>query len=207
MKLKVFFIFIISFCIFVIICFYNLGYYLDITQKPQKSDIIVCLGGELPNRINYALKLYEKGYSNKNILILTGQEINIKTKIDLRIQKINSKNYKINYIHNKKPKSTEDEINFIKRYMKKNNLNSAIIISDPPHSKRIITLIEYIIGEKKYNFNLVSIETSWWDKKNYYKEKRAFKFAINELLKLTYTNLVFGIFYKIGLINFTEKTE
>ena len=47
----------------------NLGKFLDISEEPKKSDIIVSLGGGDLDRIKKTKDLYNKDFSTKKILI------------------------------------------------------------------------------------------------------------------------------------------
>jgi len=47
---------------FLIYIFFNLGNFLDITQNPTKTELIVCLGGGLSkNRSDKTIELYNNG--------------------------------------------------------------------------------------------------------------------------------------------------
>ena len=49
--------------------FLNLGKWLDVTQKPVNSDLVVCLGGGTIDRVKKSIELFEKGYANKFLLL------------------------------------------------------------------------------------------------------------------------------------------
>ena len=60
----------------------NAGKILDISQKPQKADIIVVLGGDWPGfRVKKALQLYQNGFSRKSKVVANGcQQIYLREK-------------------------------------------------------------------------------------------------------------------------------
>lgn len=194
-----------------IFSFFNLGNFLDVSQKPIKSDIIVCLGGGEKYRIETAVRLYNKNYSNKNLLILTGDNRSAKRKEknmdDKRIEYI--KENKLEYINIKMKrdtKNTKEEILFIKKYLLEKKYKSAMIISDAPHTRRIQTLINLldIKGDEKLIFNLVNSENPWWNSNTYYTEKKASAFVLSEVFKLGYTYIAYGVFEPIGLLGIIE---
>lgn len=207
-------IFIILILTFIPILFIvpNLGNFLDISEAPKQSDILVCLGGGTIERIEKTLELYKQDFSTKKIILLTGDN---RTKKDIdnniddkRIQYLKANNLeKVNFFHEKLPSSTIEEVIFIKNYLKKNNYNSAIIISDAPHTKRIKYLLENIAKEENNDliFNLVKSDTKWWKKETYYLEKKAQTFVISESGKLLYSFVKYSIFDKLGLLTFFEK--
>ena len=58
---------------FLIYIFFNLGNFLDITQNPTKTELIVCLGGGLSkNRSDKTIELYNNGFLKTNHIIFTG---------------------------------------------------------------------------------------------------------------------------------------
>lgn len=200
-------------CISIFI-FFNLGEFLDVSQKPVKSDVIVCLGGGEKYRIETSVELYNKNYSIQNILLFTGDN---RSKIrkeknmdDKRIEYIKKNNFKnINIIYEKNVQNTKEEILFIKNYLILNNYRSAMIVSDAPHIRRIKSLISLLKVNKdeKLIFNLVSSNNNWWNKKKYYLNKKAQVFALKEILKLTYSYIAYGFFDKIGLLSYIENSS
>lgn len=211
--IKVFLLILIFLSILATVIYYNLGRLLDITQKPKQSDIIVCLGGGDGARIKRALELYTQGYSRSNLLVLTGDDRTKKRKKlgmdDKRIEFLKKTNqYKnINLVHYKAIGNTKVEVIFIKKYMQEHHLNSAIIVSDPPHSRRIQLLLDLInvTNDNKLQFNIVSSNVSWWDTTKYYKSKKATAFAAREAIKLVYAYIAFGLLEKIGLYDNTRE--
>ena len=91
--------------------------------------------------------------------------------------------------------------------MIENQCTSAIIVSDPPHTKRIKYLLSKIhkSNDEHLNFILVKSEVSWWDKETYYENKKAQMFALSESFKLIYSYFMYEIAEPLGLINFFNK--
>ncbi len=180
--------------------FINLGELLDITGEPQKTDVIVYLGGGGSERMKKALELYILGYSKTGKMIFTGSHIlyiGEKKKIG-----IHKKTYLTEHgvpehdlVHAKKTRNTMEEVLFVKNYMLQHNLKSVIFVSDPPHSRRIIFLAQSIAdyNEAGLSCSVVGSNVSWWDKKHYYRQSKAIAFAVSELIKLPYNYLVYGI--------------
>lgn len=200
--------------IFLVIAFFNLGHFLDVTKEPIKSDVIVCLGGGSGERIKKSLELYKKGYSTSKLLILTADNRTKKEKDlnmdDKRISYIKEQNFSdINIAHEKDNiKSTRDEMLFIKNYMLENNYSSVIIVSDIPHSRRIKSLLSIlnVKNDGKLSFNLVGSDLDWWDNDTYYKNKKGQVFAMYESLKLIHTYIAYGFLEKIGLLPIIQET-
>ena len=204
-------IFLIILILFLIYSFFNLGNFLDVTEKPVKTDLLVCLGGG-KTRINKTLELYEKKFLKSNIIILTGYEGSRDNKLsnipDKRLIKIRDAKYKsINFIINYDLKNTAEEIIFVKKYMKKNKLKSAIFITEEAHSRRVMLLIKFLknSNDENLSFRVVKNDVYFWNKDNYYKNKFAREYAYKELIKIVYNTLAYGILYKFGYLENFEK--
>lgn len=200
-------IFITSFSIAIL----NLGKFLDITTPASKTDLLVCLGGHGISRTKVALNLEKQGYLNTNTIILTGYEGTKTTKKnnipDARVKLIKQNKYThINFIHNEKLKNTAEEVIFIKKYMKKNNMKSVTFVTEAPHSRRVLLLANILETNNDNNFiyKVVEHKISYWNSTNYYKNKYSREYAYKEYLKIIYNLFAYGIFYNIGLLTFLE---
>jgi hypothetical protein len=190
-----------------LIIFFTLGNFLDITQKAKKSDIIFCLGGGDGARISKTLLLYKNQYSNSSLLVITGDNRSKKRKElnmqDKRVDFLKENLFNMqNLIQYPSANNTKNEILFIKEFMRKHNLKTAIIVSDAPHSRRINTLLNLIDIKSTDNFifNIVSSDASWWNSNRYYTNKKSTVFAVREIIKLIYTYIAFGILDKFGIL-------
>lgn len=186
---------IVIFVLILIVLFFSAGKYLDITRKPIKSDLIVCLGGGSSKKIHKSRNLYSKGYSEQNLLLMTGGT-NIHRKYVMK------KHYpETKYIVSPHFNSTGQEIQFIKTYMAEHNYKSVILVSDPPHSRRIKILIDLISvnNDEKFTYVFVSSGVFWWKRNKYYQHPLALKFALGEILKIPYAYLYYGVIVKLGI--------
>jgi uncharacterized SAM-binding protein YcdF (DUF218 family) len=197
MKLLTFLIIFISFLIY---SFFNLGRFLDVTQEPTKSDLLVCLGGN-KFRINKTLELLDNGYLTSKQIILTGYEnpksynINTNDIIDLRLSFINQKKYsEINFIHKEKLKSTAEEILFVKKYMREHHLKKVIFITEKPHSRRVKLLFNILSTENNLEISVVANDYKIWNSEKYYKNKQTLIYSFLEIIKIIH-NLIFYKFF------------
>ena len=178
----------------------NLGSFFDITKKPEKTDVIVCLGGGGIERLTKSLDLYLKGYSKSDKLVLTGTT------------KFNKKENKIAFfmrhgiprekiIFLKGTSNTMYEVLILKNYLLKNNMKNVTFITDPPHSRRIIFLANTIAKYTRDGLScfVVGSDVAWWNKESYYDNNKAIRFVISELLKLPFNYIVYGIIKPLGL--------
>lgn len=192
---SVFFIFILIFL------FLNLGRFLDVTEPPSKTDLLVCLGGN-KNRIIKVLELYKGKYLNTDKIILTGYEnpksynINSNEIIDLRLKKINNKEYEnIDFVYNNTLKSTAEEIFFVKKYMKENNLKKVIFVTEFPHSRRVKLLFNILDANINLEASIVSNDYKIWNADQYYKNKYTLSYSLIEAIKILHNIVFYKIFY------------
>lgn len=132
---------LLIFILIIFILLSKLGYFLDLTKENiPEANILVSLGGDNGNRIKKTLELYENNYSTSKKIIITGIDNFDSTmkiyELEWRASYLVKKGLKIeNIIFNTKAQNTLEEILFIRDYMKNNEYNNLIIVSDPPFKK------------------------------------------------------------------------
>jgi uncharacterized SAM-binding protein YcdF (DUF218 family) len=184
---------ILSFLLLFIILFLNAGKFYDVSTNPTKSDILVSLGGDNGNRIKKTLELYENNLSISNKIIITGVD-NFDSKmklyeLDWRASYLMKNGIKENdIILNSQAQNTFEEMKFIKQYLIAHNMKKVLLITDPPHSRRILffanTVLKY--SDAHIELQIVGSENDWWNAKTYYTNPEAIIFVINESIKYSY---------------------
>lgn len=185
--------------IFLIYTFLNLGNYLDVTEKPSKTDLIVSLGGGTPSlRINKTIQLYKNNFLEKDFIVFTG----VKT---INKKYYNQVNTNIHIITNDKVKNTMEEVLYIKDFIKENNISSVIFVTDAPHSRRVKFFWD-TFGENlsDISFSIVASDLTTWNSSKYYENDFSLKYAFSELTKLVYNSILYGVLEKLG---FKEEFE
>lgn len=181
----------------------TIGSFFDISTKPQKSDIIVCMGGGNGERLQKSIQLLNKNYSFVPYIISSDANEKDRKRKNSVLEKSNFANIKyLNF-----SKNTYEELKVIKIFMKNNNYKKVLIVSSPPHSRRINFLINNYIKFKDLNikYTVVSSDTDWWDKNNIFKSKKAIKSIISESFKLTYNFLYYSFISKLDISQENEK--
>ena len=176
--------------------FYNLGYFLDVTEKPTKSDLIVCLGGgDYKKRIEKTIELQKENYLISNTIIFTG------TKERKDIEKKFDEN--ISIIFEPTLTNTAQEVKYIKEYMIEHDLSSVLIVADPPQSRRISILKEVynVKNDQNLSFKVVSNDNRDWNVKYYYQNNNMKQYAFAEVIKIPYNLFVYGVLDSIGLLD------
>lgn len=191
---------IILFVLILFLTFINLGNFVDITEEPQASDLIVALGGDGSNaRIEKALEIYKQGFSSSKKIIYTGRDIGNAIKqntLSRRTYLLNNNVNKKNIIHinMKIISNTMEEVLFIKKYMLAHDLKHVTFVSHPHHSRRIYTLSNTIAKYKETGLqvSIVGCSASWWNKCNYYTNRSSIRVTFRELIKLIYNLVKYG---------------
>ena len=171
----------VAFLLLLAFVFLNLGKWIDVTEKPVKADIIVCLGGGTIDRVKKSIELLEEGYADKQLFLLIGESWYNQPYI--------KKNHAdIHIVIDEDPKNTREEILFIKKYMKEHAYSSALIVTDPTHSRRfsLLTSLISVEGDENMTFHMVASGVKWWDADNYYKSKTARDHVKWEMIKIPY---------------------
>ncbi len=211
-KLKKRILTILLFSFLFIIVLMNLGRFLDITEAPKKSDIIVYLGGGYSERLEKSLQLYKLGYSKADKIIFTGPLMGRQSKENY-IQYNKMEYFKKhgvpeeNIIYAENTDNTMREVLFVKNYMIKNHYKSAIFVSHPPHSRRIMFLAKFVNNYDDANLScmVVGSDVKWWDRNHYYKDERA-RIAVKEQMsKLVHNFIAYGVLQKFGLLEVVKE--
>jgi len=186
MKLKIYF------AIF-IICFLSLGIFLDVTQQPKKADIIFCFGGKGKSRILKSLQLLHDDFSSKNKLYFSAKKEYLLYKIKDKKDKVKFiKRNNVIFIENLK--NTMEEVKYLDDLMNQNKLTTVLIVSDPPHSRRIELLIKEFADHLEGKYIIVSSNAAWWNKYFYFANWNALKFSILEVIKIFYNSIKYTLF-------------
>ena len=141
----------------------NIWNYGKIDEKAP-SDVAIVLGASVwedgvspvyRERINHAITLYEDGFVD--YIILTGGFGEGSYKSDSQVAKEYALSQGVpeeRILTEEKSTITEENLEFSKEIMVENNLETAIIVSDPLHMKRSLLMAE------DYNINAISSPTT-----------------------------------------------
>lgn len=179
--------------ILIVIGIKNLGNFFDVTEASTSVDIIVSLGGDNGNRIKKTLKIYDDSLSLSHKIILTGVD-NFEPamkihELDWRASYLIKEGVPAhNIVLNSNAKNTFEEMKFIKNYMIEHNMTHVMVVTDPPHSRRIAFFANTVLKYPAFNLHLqiIGSENDWWNAESYYTNAEAIIFVINESIKYTY---------------------
>ena len=151
---------------------YAIVIFWSVADAEQKSDLIICLGGNVRARQEKTLKLYNERYAQK--LLLTNQSPNYFLK-----NGVSSSNIYVTDI----PRNTFEEAKYCRWFMQEHKINSALVVSDWWHLRRVKWSFETVFqgaGKKIKYISAQNLETKvgWW------LEPHQLKLVLKETTKL-----------------------
>lgn len=166
--------------------------YLISEDEPVRCEAIFVLGGDSYDRGNYAIKLFEKGFSNK--IICVGENIpNIFKSLGitysesevtkLTIQKAVPEN-KIEVL--KTGTSTMEEARAIVKYCLTHEIGKAIVITSRFHTRRVRKVFEPLSKPHNVQLLIAGAPSSVYSEKEWWKSEEGLIMVNNEYVKLMY---------------------
>ncbi len=141
MRIKVVII-ALSSLVFLTYSIMNLGRFLNITQEPEPSDVVACLSGCNKYRMAKMVELYRQGYVKRGIIILTSPEpLDEETQSNAYCAKnitLLCKEHIVakSILCTDQISNTMQELLAVKKYLLGHHFSSALIVTDPPITRR-----------------------------------------------------------------------
>ncbi|MEI8186377.1 MAG: YdcF family protein [Chlorobiaceae bacterium] len=191
--LKITLIFILSVCLTAVLFFLSLGFIVSHhAGNPEKSDVIIVLGGDNGLRVRKGAELYKAGYASH--IIVTG--------IDERFYQPDHPNWRERRMMalgvpksaitvDTKSSTTWEEAENTSDTMEENGWLRAIVVSDPPHMLRLNQTWSKAFDGSSKKFILVPTNPVWWHPMLWWGNGKSFQFVMNEIKK----NLFYAIVY------------
>lgn len=164
------------------------GAFLIVADELAEAKAIVVLSGGDETRMREALDLFEAGYANIIILTETGRELenaDVLHSFDMRIQLMNNGIPSGNIlITDSIVGSTIDEAFAVKNLLSNRQFNSAIIVTDPYHTKRTGIIFRDVFADSTIELIIRPVTSSWYNSRTWFLNPRGWQFTILEYLKL-----------------------
>ena len=165
-----------------------LGAYLIVSSDLQAANAIVVLSGGDESRMNEALQLYNENYARMIILTETGQTAEGYSELhsfDMRIVLLSNGVPSGNMlITDHVVSSTRDEALAVKTIMISQQMKSAIIVTDPYHTRRALNIFKEIIKDTDIQLSIRPVHNSWYNSRTWFLKFDGWKYTILEYLKL-----------------------
>ena len=166
------------------------GYFLEVPSKqPEKADLMVALGGDNGGRIHKVVELYKQGFAPK--VLLPGMEGgHAETRshyLNWRASFLVEQGVPANMlIFDEISASSWEEVVNTLRLMQSRNLKRVLVVSDPPHLRRLDWVWAKVFAGSGKEFRLVASNMDGWDPAHWWRNEASGKFVIEEYIKLGY---------------------
>jgi uncharacterized SAM-binding protein YcdF (DUF218 family) len=170
--------------------FLSLGFILSApADRPAPSDLLVILGGGVGDRVVKGHQLLSADMAGT--VLLTGvwreQVIDRFTSFDYRIKYLEERGISRQQIHiDAVASSSWEEALLIRDFMRDNQFRSALVVSDPPHIRRLSLLVRKVFADSGLTLRLVPSEPDWWHAGRWWQNRRSASFVVSEIAKLVY---------------------
>ena len=168
----------------------GVGHFLEApAQQPVPADLIAALGGDNGARAARVLDLYRGGFATK--VLLTGPEGgHSRTRpsyLGWRARYLVDQGLPeqaLLYDH-RSASTWEEAINTL-RLMQEMNLDRVLVVSDPPHMRRLAWVWSKVFAGSGKQFTLVASDMEGWDAAGWWRSSGNAQYVFGESIKLAY---------------------
>lgn len=179
-------VFIMPFCIH--FALRAAGAYLIIASNADAANAIIVLSGGDDTRMKEALRLYNEDYADKIILTETGQKLEGYKQLysfDMRIVLLSSGVPSGNiFVTEKNVSNTRDEALAVKKLMLSQQMLSAIIVTDPYHTRRAYGIFQDVFRGSGIKLMIQPTSNSWYNSRTWFYKLEGWKITVLEYIKL-----------------------
>ena len=170
--------------------FLGAGHFLEApAQSPVKADLMVALGGDNGARADRVLELYREGFAPR--ILLTGPE-GAYSKIRPSLLRWRTRYLieegvpeKALLIDSRAKSSWEEAVNAL-QLMREMKLDRVLVVSDPPHMRRLSWVWGKVFAGSGKEFVLVASYMEDWDVAHWWRTSANAQFVFGEYIKLAY---------------------
>ena len=165
------------------------GYWLEAPGRPpERVDAIVVLGGDDGERSSRAQALYREGYAP--IIVLTGLERGSAAppaRLTWRADYLAARGVPKSALRFEvQSRNSYEEATGILALMRNERWQSVMVISDPPHMRRLAWTWGRIFKDSGLRYVLVPSAAAWWSPGEWWRDEQSGSFVIMEYIKLAY---------------------
>lgn len=158
-------------------------------DTPTKADLIVTLGGDAGERIVQASNLYVGRYAPR--VLLTGLEFGSEQTrghyLEWRTAFLLEQMVPRDVIYfDLQSRNTWEEARNTRRLMETNGWRTVLVVSDPPHLRRLSWVWGKVFDGSPLQYRLVAAPMAAWDAPHWWRHEASAQFVLMELIKLAY---------------------
>ena len=166
------------------------GYFLVAPAgAPVKADLIASLGGDNGARADRVIELYRSGFAPR--IVLTGPETS-NPKVRAAHQSWRER-YLVEegipesaLLFDRRSRSTWDEAVNTLALMRGMNLQRVLVVSDPPHMRRVDWVWARVFAGSGKSYSLVASDLPEWDAAHWWRTSLGAQYVFGEYIKLAY---------------------
>ena len=172
-----------------VLAFLGAGHFLAApSQPPAKADLMFALGGDNGGRVNGVLDLYRKGYAPR--VLLGAEGLHSKTRpafLRWQARYLVEEGVPENaLLYDRSSTSSWDEAVNTLELMRSMKLDRVLVVSDPPHMRRLSWVWGKVFAGSGKEFTLVASDMEGWDAGHWWRNSPDAQFVFAEYIKLVY---------------------
>ena len=175
------------------IFFLSLGFLVSQhAGNPEKSDVIIVLGGDNGLRVRKGAELYKAGYATHVIVTGIDEKFYHPGHPNWRERRMMALGVPRSAIKVDTQSTTSwEEAENTSAVMEKKGWKSALVVSDPPHMLRLYQTWSKAFKGSERKFILVPTNPVWWRPMLWWENEKSYQFVMNEIKK----NLFYAVVY------------
>jgi uncharacterized SAM-binding protein YcdF (DUF218 family) len=158
-------------------------------EAPAKADLLVSLGGDGGSRVQTAANLYAQGLAPRILLtgIDHGDAAARPRYLEWRAALLVERGVPASALlfDHESGNSWQEALN-IQMLMAREGWKSVIVVSDPPHLRRLSWVWSRAFRGSGLEYRLVAARLPGWDASYWWRHEKSAQFVLMELIKLTY---------------------
>ena len=166
------------------------GHWLEApAQAPRRADAIAVLGGDDEGeRATRAMALYREGHAP--VIVLTGLQQGvapIPAGLNWRAELLEAGGVPRSALRFEvAARNSYTEAVQLLVLMRKEGWRTLVVVSDPPHMRRLAWIYGDVFGGSGLEYVLVASQPDWWQPDGWWRHEKSGQFVIQELIKLGY---------------------
>lgn len=157
-------------------------------QAAVKADLLAALGGDNGARADKVLEMYRSGYAPR--VLLTGPDTFSKARsayLNIRARYLVEQGVaeKALLVDGKSANSWQEAVNTL-ALMRQMKLRRVLVVSDPPHMRRLSWVWGRVFEGSGKEFVLVASDMDDWDAARWWRTSAGAQFVFGEYIKLAY---------------------
>jgi uncharacterized SAM-binding protein YcdF (DUF218 family) len=162
-------------------------------QVPDKADLIVALGGDGGSRVLKAARLYREGWAQR--IMLTGIEGGDAAARDAflewRALLLNEHGVpRSALLFERSAGNSREEAAAVRVWMAHEGWRRVIVVSDPPHLRRLQRIWSRTFQDTDIEFRLVASDMPGWAADRWWAHERSAQFVLTEAVKIVYDSII-----------------